>query len=398
MKAIDPNYQPPEQNFESFPDGKYRVRGFSWFTLDDKERPILVAQKDGKLVGRLRFTTLEGEDGPPMSVTLPEMALLAKAFGVKNVPNAPDPGYAAMVTKFMIDIKNLCTDKELEVEVQKGWVNSIPGMEVPEGLFYFSVADISSPEHDSQGQPIPKQGQYGSFFFATFEVEAGEGGKETPYKGSKFTELVNYSLKNEDGALDFEKNKDGSYTASAVRLSKLMRLAAPIPFAGEFDPPNKNNLLPYMKQKFLESKKVLKGMRVKEEKGTRIRLAWPTLEEATGYAVEPKRVIDTMNIDDKCRLVLVEVLDKLAGGSSVMNGSYEFTEAGRKVAKQYLSPLKKEGVIKHGSLEDLTPEEITSILTTLQNEVGPEYKERVVALGIGIEIRTDEEVEEDSPF
>jgi hypothetical protein len=315
------------------------------------------------------------------------------------VPDVPDVGYAAMVTKFMIDVKNLCADKELEVEVQKGWVNSIPGMEVPEGLFYFTIADVSSPEHDSQGQPQPKQGQYGSFFFISFEVESGEGGKDTPYKGSKFTELVNYSLKYENGELDFEKNKDGSYTASAVRLSKLLRLAAPDPFAGEFDPPNKNNLLPYMKQKFLESKKVLKGMRIKEEKGTRIRLSWPTLEEASGFKVEPKRILDSMNVDDKCRHVLVEAFDKLAGQPSVSNG-FELTEAGRKVAKEVIVPLKNEGLIdkKHGSLEELTVEEITTILTTLQDKIGAEYKEKVVALGVGFEIVKLEEPEEESPF
>lgn len=397
MKPIDPSYVPPETTFDQFPDGKYRVKGFSWFTLDDKERPILVAQKDGKLVGRLRFNLITGEDGPPMSCTLADMNLLAKAFGVTKLPNVPDESYAAMVTKYMVDLKNLCADKELEVEVSKGWVSNVPGMDVGEGLFYFTVNDVSSPEHDGQGQPIPKQGQYGSFFFVSFQVEAGEGGKDTPYKGATFTELVNYSLKYENGELDFEKNKDGSYTASAVRLSKLMRLAAPDPFAGEFVPSNPNNLLPYMRQKFLESKRVLKGMRVKEEKGTRVRLNWPTLEEATGYTIEPKRLIESMGIDDKCREVLVEALDKLAGSPTVVKDSFELNEVGRKIAKQYLSPLKKEGIIAHGSIEELTPEEITSILTTLQNDVGPDYKERVVALAVGFEPPKVYE-EEDSPF
>jgi len=401
MKPIDPNYQPPEQTFESFPDGKYKVKGFNWFTLDDKERPILVAQKDGKLVGRLRFNLLDGNEGPPMSVTLPEMGLLAKAFGVSKLPNSPDEGYAAMVTKYMVDIKTLCNDKELEVEVSKGWVNSIPGMDVPEGLYYFTIADVSSPEHDSAGNPVPKQGQFGSFFFVSFEVVAGEGGKETPYRGSKFSELVNYSLKYENGELDFEKNKDGSYAASAVRLSKLMRLAAPDPFASEFVPPNPSNLLPYMKQKFLAAGKVIKGMRTKEEKGTRIRLVWPTLEEATGYQgqAKPGRKIDEMNVDDRCRDVLIEAMEKLSDGKPVtVNGTYDFTPAGKEVAKTYLSPLRKEGLIQHGSLGELTPEEITTILTTLSDKIGSDFKERVVMLALAIEPPVQVEEEEESPF
>lgn len=404
MKPVDPNYQPPEQSFDTFPDGKVKVKGFEWFSKDDKELPILVAQKDGKLVGRLRFTLMDGEEGPPMSVTLAEMNLLAKAFGCKNLPTIPSEAYAGLITKFMIEIKNMCQDKELEVEVKKGWVNSIPGTEVPEGTYWFYISDVSSPEKNEKGDPKPKMGDYGQFFFVTFTVDS-EKGHPSPYTGATFTELMPYAIVvNDKGEAGFETVKEGKYagqiTGEATRLNKLMILGAPDTFAQEFTPPNPYNLLPFLRQKFLESHQMLEGQRIlienKKKKTTRIGLSWPGVKKAEGYEA-PKRIIETMGIEDKVHQVLVEAFTQKAGQPAVVNGTYELTEAGRKVAKEIISPLKSEGLVekKHQSLEELTVEEVTTILTTM----GPDYKEfkeKVVALGVGI-IHL-EEPEEDSPF
>lgn len=406
MKPIDPSYVPPETTFDQFPDGKYKVKGFEWFTKDEKDRPILVAQKDGKLVGRLRFNLSTGEEGPPMSCTLADMNLLVKAFGVTKLPNLPDESYAAMVTKYMVDIRNLCADKELEVEVKKGWVNDIPGSGVPEGTYWFYISDVSSPEKNEKGEPKPKLGDYGFFFFVTFTVDS-EKGHDSPYKGATFTELVPYGIVvNDNGEAEFEKIKEGKYagqnTGPATLLNKLMILGAPDTFGTEFTPPNPHNLLPFMKQKFLEARQMLEGQRVlieKKVKGkqtSRIGLSWPGVKKVEGYEA-PKRLIEEMNIDDQCRQVLMEALTKLAEGKPVvMNGSFEFTDAGRAVAKKYLSPIRQEGLIEHGHPEELTPEEIVTILTTLQDKVGAEFKEKVVMLSVGFSPQPIEE--DDSPF
>lgn len=402
MKAIDPTYQPPEKKFDEFPDGKYKVKGITWFTKSDKDLPIVVAQKDGKLVGRFRFKLLDSQEGPPMSLTLPEMALFAKAAGVKNIPPVPDVNYAAMVTKFMMDIANLVADKELEVEVSNGWVNSVPGMTIPEGYYHFYISDISG-DKDENGKPKPKVGNWENslYFYVTFTVEYGEGGKESPYKGVTFTESVPYAIAVIDGEADFKRDEDGAYTSESARMSKLMRLGDPDTFAGEYSPPDPHNLLPYIREKFLASCQMLKGSRVlieRKDKGVikrRIGLIWSSLDSSDLKSETPKRLIESMGIDDRCREILVEALDKMAGAHTVINGTFELNEVGRKLAKEHFSPLKKEGIIKHGSVEELTPEEITSILTVLQEKVGSEYKEKVVALAVGF---TPPVEEEDTPF
>jgi hypothetical protein len=409
MKIIDPNYQPPEQEYTNFPDGPYKVKCFEWFSLDEQGKPILVAQKDGKLVGRLKFTLLNGDEGPRMSLTLVQMNLLAKAFGVKNLPDVPSESYAGMVTKYMIDIRSMCQGKELEVESKNNWVNTIPGTEVPEGVYWCYISDLSSPERESNGDPKPKQGEFGSFFFVTLTVDS-EKGHPSEYKGATFIELTPYAIEvNDRGEAEFDTIKEGKYfgqpTGEASKLSKLMRLAAPDVFGVDFVPPNPHNLLPYMRQKFLETKRLLEVHRVLVEKKVkgkttrRLSISWPSLKEAPQQSKteEPKRIIETMDIDTKCKDILVEALEKLADGKKVVNqGTYDFTLAGSETAKKYLSPLKKEGLFSHGSLEELTYDEIKTILTTLSNELGADYKDRVVALGIGIELKKEED--EDTPF
>lgn len=398
MKAIDPNYEPPEQTFNSFPDGKYKVKGFNWFSVNDKQLPILVAQRDGKLVGRFYWTLLDSSQGPPMSVTLSDMPLLAKALKV-TVTNPPDPTQAGLVTRYMLDFANACKDKEVEVEVSKGWVNTVPGMDVPEGYFYFYLSDITSPDHEPNGDPKPKQGQYGSFFFLTFAVEAGEGGSESPYKGATFTELVNYAITNDNGKLDFQRTKEGNYNYSSVIMSKAMRLTAPEPFAGEFDPPNKDNLLPYWKQTALPQRKMLKGSRAKEQKSGRIGLVWSTVEEAIGYKVS-ERILDKLDVNIKCRQILVEALNSISPDPVVKPGTFELTETGIVVARSHLSPLKAEGLIQHGFIGELTPDEINIILSKL-TESGvinnPSFKNRAAAEALGFTAPPQEEIV-DTPF
>jgi len=200
MKAIDPNYVPPERTFAKYQDGKYKVNGVEWFTLDAAtKRPILVAQKDQKLVGRLRFK-LVGEvdkDGPPMSLVSGEMALLAKAFGISvtDLPKLPGENQPALMTSYMEAVRDSINSKkkELEVTVAGGWVNAegVPGMGIPEGYFHFHLANVTG-DKDSAGNPAPKQGQYGKFFYVTFQIDFAEGGRETPYRGAEWTELVPY--------------------------------------------------------------------------------------------------------------------------------------------------------------------------------------------------------------
>lgn len=67
--------------------------------------------------------------------------------------------------------------------------------------------------------------------------------------------------------------------------------------------------------------------------------------------------------------ILVDLLDLLAGKNSVKkNSTYELTKAGIVVAKTYISPLKEQGKVIHGRVEELTNDEIDNIFAYVKSE------------------------------
>ena len=371
MKPIPADYVPPEQEFDTFDDGEYMVKGFEWFSVNDSERPILVAQKDGRMVGRLNFKLEEGEDGPPYSLEMGDMALLVLAFGgdIDKLPEQPPLDKPGMISAYMEAVQSLCdTGKASKAYVEKGWVNWVEGMQVV-GFNYFILEDMWP--KDDNDDPTFKEGEWGPYFSLRFRVTAGEGGGVTKFKGASFSEIRSYSVVvNEDGDVpeaDWERTKvTGQPTKSAVILSRLMEHTAPAMFEDGFVPSNPYNLLPDWLREAKKVNRELKGYRAKEEKGNKIKLQWATVEPVQPIAtvVEPvmePHAPEMVLVDAKAREYLKELLTMLAGGPAFVADSLDLTPLGKETAKEYLGPLKKAGVLSHGVIKNLTFDEVKAI-------------------------------------
>ena len=427
MQAIDPNYVPPENaELEKFPDGSYQAKGFTWFTLDDNtKKPILVAQKNNKLVARLRFKLVDGKQGPPMSVELGEVALLVRAFGgdISKLPVLPAENQPGMVSSYLEVAQALSKLNVVTIISKNGWVNAngVSGMGVPEGLYYFRLVEVA-PIHKDTGIVTPKEGQFGKFFFVTFEIVAGEGGGETQFKKATFQELVSYAVTVDDsGQPDWQRTEQSKqYTSAAVRLSNLMRLTAPSLFEDEFTPPDPYNLLPWWSGIAIAENKVLGGTRVKNEKGE-IRLMWSTLKSGDSVSVPPtatqaplvqaapimqqqdslaeKESENLRNADEKARAILRTVMNEMAGVETVVNNN--LNDAGKEIARKYFAPLKKGGQINNGSYSKLDFDDITVILDNLLLDNIEIYKEQLIAAGVGFDTisnETEDEWGSETPF
>jgi hypothetical protein len=69
--------------------------------------------------------------------------------------------------------------------------------------------------------------------------------------------------------------------------------------------------------------------------------------------------------------VLVDLLDLLSDGKSVKtigNENYWLTESGLEVARTYITPLKEQGKVEHGYIQQLTDDEIDHIFKYVKSE------------------------------
>lgn len=401
MKPIAPSYTAASTTFDVFDDGKYPVKGINWFSLD-ADRPILVAQSDGKLVGRMNFILQDGNDGPPHSVTLGEMPLLVKAFGgdITKLPAKPDLSIPAQVSAYMEKIQELSVGKT-SVEVKGGWVRSIAGAEVPTGLYYFRVIDVS-PKNKETELPEPRDGQWGLWFLVDFEVVAGEGGSQTPWAGVRFTEFISYAVDVTNGEPDWSRTRKGDYTGAAVQLSHLMLYAAPSMFEEGFSFKNPNNILPDFLHVALKEQKVLKGFRQKNKKGDRVILDLATVEPANYHSTSVNQTPTNVptattpnNEDNKARILLKTLLNFVAGKDGAFTVDFELNNNGKGIAKKYISPLKTEGKIKNGKISLLTFDEVLTIFNAIGNDFKEtpqftELYEKLASAGLGFHETIDD--------
>ncbi len=395
MKPIPLDYVPPESDFEQFKDGEYFVIAARWSSLDDQDRPILVAQKDGRLVVRAHLLLEGKDDGPPYSCSLREVPLLVRAFGgdVNRLPPVPAITDAGAITSYLEKAEELLvSQKPLKVVVSNGWVNSVEGMEVPPGLFYFRICDITP--HNKDGEPEPKQGQYGPIFFLHLEIVAGEGGSKTPWEGAVTRELMNYAIETrvgEDGVLrpDWQRRKGGdsagAYTKAATILAHLMQYTAPVLFQDGYIHSNPNNLLPDWKREALKTKAVFKGYRAKADKSAFINLKWATVEPVASGGFSSSAPVQSSSavrvdyalIDTRARILLKQLMSTLAGEDAFIGDSDNWTDAGKRVAKQWLSPLKQQQQIP-GVFRELTFEHVQRIFEYVRKEIKDEAVLRLV--------------------
>lgn len=368
MKQIPLNYQ-PEKTYETFDDGTYKVTGFTYFSLNDKGNPILKAQSNGRLVAMLHFTLKDGKEGPAYFCELGEISLLVKAFGgdLSKLPKLPEVNQASKVTAYLSAAENLAKG-ETTIEVKKGFVRSIKGAEVPIGLYYVKVVDIN-PKTD--GMPHTITGQFGDFFYVNYQIVAGEGGGDSPYNGVVFSEIMNYGLTlDEDGNPAWITSKTGGYTKNAVNMNKLITYTAPDFFENNIRFGDVNNILPEWLEQLQAADKVIKIMRIPNKNGKTV-INFDTIEPVN--MVEPKQSSfltpkvnpkDTEEMNEKARNIFAKLFTELAGENPFTEG-YSLSLKGKQTAKLYLSPLKDQKLLSHGTIGNLTFSEVEVIFKNI---------------------------------
>ena len=405
MQAIPSDYVPEKEELKPFPDGKYKATGITWFTLDERQNPVVVAQKDGRMVGRCRFKVVGQEDGAPMSLELSEMSLLVKAFGgdLTSLPEIPTLDKPGKVSAYMTAVEKAieASDKEVSIEVSGGWVsnNSIPGMDVI-GFIYFVYEDTLPAK---SGKIESTDGQYGRYFITRWKVLGGEGGGPSPFTGANFNELINYAVTVENGKPDWARTPGGGYTSAAVVQCKIMSLTAPEMFEDGYSAIDPYNLLLEWSAKAEKRKQVLKGNRSKSEKG-KVRMEWSTVEPVFNFVAnrtEPRSTpsatvssIPPGEDDAKARSILKRLVNTLGGEECFNADTFDVNTVGKRTAKKYLGPLKDAGVISHGFIKSMKWDEVNAILDNIQ--VPDEHKEfltnlrhELAAVGIGADDASD---------
>lgn len=247
----DPNYESPDR--KTFDDGKYKVNGIVWVTMDDADAPIFKVRKNSAtLYSVYRMALVNGEDGPPGSVTPGEVPLLVRAFGAdptKLPDKESDP------TAYLISAKTLinATMKELQVTVKGGWVQDVPGMSLPADSYHmFEISRINT--KNDEGEISWIKGEYGPFFAAEMVVVANMHGKPSMYDGARISTFVSYGMTvDAEGDPTFEKTSDGGWTSAAVATSKF--LAAFVPSAYELSFTDPSNILPEVWEEYTRNRR-----------------------------------------------------------------------------------------------------------------------------------------------
>ena len=411
IKPIPDDYQPKDgTQFKEFQDGSYIVKGIKWNSLSDSGSPILVKQKNG-LVGRFNFVLENGSEGPFNSVDLFSMILLVTAFGgdISELPPIPNETDAGAVSNYMNLVQSLINKSydTTEVVVKDKWVNYVKGMELPNGKYQFRIAKVTS--RNDQDEPswyVQKwpSGGISRRIKLLLEIVAGENGHPTPFRGVSVQLQFDYGFKYDDtvDVIDWEKDDEGEgWSISAKNASKLYTLTAPQMF-DNFNPPSKYNIVPYW-WSFKPHEKVLTThIRVKESSsGYRyyvidilgLELVGDFNPDQSSQNAQPQikedweKIADgdeDQDLTDKAIVLFVKVMNHLAGEEAVQGD--EFTKAGIKAAKEYLTPLKNEGKIPAKAIKNFTYKDITSVFRGLVDTVKDEKREQVLVLQEQLEL------------
>lgn len=391
MKRIPDDYEIPEQReYANFENGDYTVDGMNYFSVDEHGKPMLVEQA-GKMVARVRFTMGE-EEGPPYSGTLGDMALLAVAFGAdrEQLPLIPTLDKAGAVSAYLTQVAELvnASGKQVVVRVAGNWVNSVEGAQVPPGMYYFRLVDIAP--KDADGQPEWREGQFGRYYLLEFEILAGEGGADTPWRGARFTNFYSYALLVGDDMQPIweRKQSGGEYTTAAWGMNRLIAFTAPATFDVVKEDPS--NILPEWLREALKTPAVVKGYRTKYRKKSNGKIAYkldiPSLEPVTDFkvsraseekAADPGEVEvsqgeakerDEEALQQQGLQIFRRLMDALAGEDAFRGDTFNLTPAGRTTAKAHLTPLKQQGVLTTSSIKALTFNEMLAVMTALKQD------------------------------
>jgi hypothetical protein len=368
--------------FEKLPDGEYRVKGIQIFSTDSSTgKYILKADSYGNLVCRFRFDLGTTEQGPPMQLSLGEMAMLANAFSVTNLStNAPDESEVGNHHAYLHEIEDKIykANKWVTASVYNGWVRNVSGMNVPpDKEFYFMMTDIPS-KPGIPPSPIKGKGDSPSFFNIELTILGGEGGSETPLKGAKVKESLSYMLEpNNNGEIEFIQDPDGKLNFKSKILSRALRLTAPgVETFIDID----GNILPYWLKEVKKSQQILKGKWQKSKNG-KVFLNWFEVEPVYHFEVKNKPATNgkhekEINWDEKARELFIKVLE-IRLGKSATKAPFVLNDEAVAEARPWVIAAKEKGKVKNSDTKNFVLEEIRAILAEVNDPRLNEIKDEL---------------------
>jgi len=384
FKPIPSNYTPPQNTFESFPDGEVQGFGIEWFSTDDQDRPILVVQKNGDRVCRYRVLMQDGTQGPPGSCGLRDVVMLVHAFGgdVKDLPTYPDESNAGAVSNYMSVAEGLTqSGKATRVVVKNGWVSYVEGSDLPVGMWNLKLVDISGTQESKL--PMWREGQYGKYAYWIFEVISDASG-DTTWTGTRISQTVPYVIEADHtktppelGWVCIKGTNNATKTSKSV--SNLILAAASDFFENGWA--NVDNVLPEILQSAKRTNAVFSVLITPKQKGV-----GNTMNMATATAVtKPVKIeVAVPTRDEKARKVFIKMVNVIAGKNAFVTG-YTLNPDGVAVAKEHLAPLKMAGVIPHGDIPKFTYENVEAMVKSLQGKEGmpdmTEFFDELMSIG-----------------
>ena len=370
----DPNYEPEERT--SFSDGKYSINGIAWVSNDDSGAPIFKVRKNSTaLYAIYRTVTVDGKDGPPGSVSPAQVSVLVSAFGGdpdKLPDREEDPTAYLISARDMINSQN----KVLEVTVQGGWVQEIPGMSLPVNKYFtFELNRITTKnEQDELCWVESKQG-YGPWFGVELVAVGSMNQKPTPYDGVTVWDIVSYGLTvSPEGDPTFETNANGKWTSAAVATDRF--IAAFVPDVVNYEFSNPANILPEIWELYKRNRRRAVTQVIKRGKSNRVgvNISGLVSTEDDGM-VEPKqeetkeapaRDVETETQEPASMAGVYDLISK-GLGQKAFDSAGNLNDAGKAWCKENLKPFLTE---KHypAAFSRWTPEMTNDVYAFLSQE------------------------------
>lgn len=239
----DPNA--PSQEFDSFPQGEHDVFGIYDFVFKDDEGVPYYKERDGRPYTMVKLALSEGREGPPMSVSAADLALLVAAFaGEAAVSQLPkDRGSVG----YLLKAKQLCSlvagqkppFKQKAYVGQKGYVRNVTGANLPTTMFFrFAIDDWRNLDGTTDPLQFTKNQNYNQENLRVrFRVVGDMAGQATIYDGATVEVLLenpfagSAEMTTADGATvvapRFKKNQNNSQPKSVARIKNLVNVFAP---------------------------------------------------------------------------------------------------------------------------------------------------------------------------
>lgn len=387
-----------EAGSRTYQDGEYVVTSIQWFDDDkhtDDGDPILVPQGD-ELVARCRMIAKGEEEGPPFSVRPGEVVPLVRAFGV-DVEKIDWPDALKDSSKFLRTAEREVgkATKEVKVTVKGNWVQYVEGMSLPRDE-EFQLIYEGCFTRDEEGQPAPKDMQYGDSVILGFKVIGDWEGAKTPFDGYVQRVFVGYGLMvdPEDPSMPmFEVDEKGT-TANGVNCFNLISAMCPALLENKkwSDPAN---IMPEWDAAAKELAVILKGTTVWSKKAGQVRMYSNSIKKrykdgrSHQQTEKPKEEPKARDVEDEVKefeaseavLYLYNAINQEVQKETDNKDARGFgtdgklNKAGKKVAGKYLRPLVEGKKISTAHFDKMTDEDIVTCL-----EVMKEYEDFVKAV------------------